>query len=259
MPGPHEVFVEALTAAGWDVVRTEPAHQGPNPGIVEIRRDRTSHLLLVYAWRITSEGTGRVKAGRTDLDYRIQTTRSHGGPLEILPAHVTLGLGWDGDRAVFGAFDPWMKRYTGVSSSVHFTRALLDAGAREGWAEELREDGPEVAFSSPHVDRFLEWAFSWERRPLFKIEPERFDRNDQEALMVIDPLRDRQGYALRPGDSVVILTNGRIADPSIWAVTQINQVDKTTSSGNYNRVMLEFSCRRTGVINDVAALEREMA
>ena len=77
--------------------------------------------------------------------------------------------------------------------------------------------------------------------------------------MVMDPLRDRQGYALRPGDSVVILANGRIADPSIWAVAQINQVDKTTSSGNYNRVMLEFSCRRTGVINDVAALEREMA
>jgi len=35
----------------------------------------STHLLLVYPWRITSEGTRRVKAGRADLDYRIRGGR----------------------------------------------------------------------------------------------------------------------------------------------------------------------------------------
>lgn len=42
---------------------------------MEIRRGKATHLPLVYPWRITSEDTGRVKAGRADLDYRIRGGR----------------------------------------------------------------------------------------------------------------------------------------------------------------------------------------
>jgi hypothetical protein len=242
---PHERFRQWLTDAAWQVVDAKPLYTGPNPMRVHVRRGKVDHRLLIYAWRITSEGTGRVKAGRADLDYRIQTTRSHDSPLEVLPGHVTLGLGSDQDRDIFAAFDPWMKRYTGVSSSVHFHRRLL----------EIREDGPEVAFRAANVERFLMWAFARERRPLFRITPDRFERAGDIARIAVDPLRERDAMALRPHDSVILIQNRRVLEDSVWVVDQIDRADKTTRSGNYNRVMLHLLCRRIGVVNDARAFE----
>ena len=71
---PHELFRHARSDAGREVLRAEPVCGGPNP-TMEIRRGKVTHLLLVYPWWITSEGTGRVQAGRADLDYRIRGGR----------------------------------------------------------------------------------------------------------------------------------------------------------------------------------------
>ena len=72
LASPHELFRHARSDAEREVLRAEPVCGGPG---MEIRRGKVTHLLLVYPWRITSEGTGRVKAGRADLDYRIRGGR----------------------------------------------------------------------------------------------------------------------------------------------------------------------------------------
>jgi restriction-modification system family protein len=252
---PHSELRAALAAAGWSIMIHEPLHGSGNPERLRIRRGRVEHRLLAYAWRITSEGTGRTKAGRADLDYRIQTTRSHDGPLQTIAGHTSLGVGWDEERKVFAAFDPWMKRFTGRSSSVHFHRSLLDAGSADAWAEESREDGPEVAFAGEQVNRYLAWSFGPERRPLFRIEPETFHASGDSANLTLDPLRERTGYALRPGDTLAIMRGGRVDDASIWAVESIEQIDRPTQSGNYNRVTLSIGCRRVGVIREPTAIE----
>src|SRR6266511_2435615 len=95
---PHDQLVQTLADAGWTVTDQARVGSGPNPTRLHIRRGRLQRRLLVYAWRITSEGKGRKKAGREDLDFRIQTTRSHEGPLLTPPGYVACGIGWDEDR-----------------------------------------------------------------------------------------------------------------------------------------------------------------
>jgi hypothetical protein len=253
---PHQQFIAGLIASGWTILAVEPLVGARNPSKVHIRRGRVTHGLLVYAWRITPEGKGRAKAGRTDLDYRIQTTRSHDSPLQVIPGHVTLGIGWDDERQVFAAFDPWVKRFTGVSSSVHIHRALLDRAAGDQWAEERRDDGPEVAFQLAFIDRYLSWAFGDDRRPLFRLRPASFARTDGHATLVIDQSREHGASEVRPNDHVVVLDRaGRVMDLSVWSVEQIQDIDRQTASGQYHRVVLQFACRRIGVIRDAKGIE----
>jgi hypothetical protein len=255
MVSPHALFQSALADAGWQILTADEPHGGPNPTRLQTRRGKVQHRLLVYAWRITSEGTGRHKAGRMDLDYRIQTTRSHSGPIDVIPGHVTLGVGWDDERELFAAFDPWTKRFTGVSSSVHFHRSLLDSAATVEWVEEERDDGPEVAFVPSRIDQYLAWAFGEGPRPLFRVTPERFEADGDLATLLIDPIRERLAYGIRPRDSLVVVSNGQIADRSVWSVREIDPEERPTQSGNYNRVALRMTCRRIGVIKRKDVLE----
>jgi hypothetical protein len=251
---PEERFLAALTDAGWKILSAQPLIGTGNPMVIQIIRAKVRHGLLLYTWRVTNEGKGRKKAGRQDTDFRVQTTRSHEGPLRAEPGHVTLGLGWDEERGVFAAFDPWIKRFTGTSSSVHFHRSLLDEGARTQWVEEMREDGPETAFTPAMVDRYLGWAFGDAERPLFRFRPEEFTRTGESATLVVKTALD--SLKARPGDSCLVLaSDGRVADKSVWRIGFIQDIERVTVSGNYHRVALQFSCTRLGVILNEPGIE----
>ena len=257
---PHDRFVQALAGAGWTLLHRSPIGTGPNPTRVELRRGRLQRRLLVYAWRITLEGKGRRRAGRADLDYRVQTTRSHEGPLLVLPGFVGCGIGWDEERVIFAAFDPWVKRHTGASSSVHFPRALLDTAAASGWEElERPENGPQVAFQPGQIDRFLSWAVGLQRRRLIILEPEQFEREDERASVVVDPWRERRASWLRPGDQLVLEEQGKLLDMNVWEIDAIGAQQRQTRSGQYNRTALRLLCHRYGIVRNSEWVEEVRA
>jgi restriction-modification system family protein len=252
---PHDRFLAALSGANWTVVTSARLGTGPNPTRAEIRRGRLHRRLLVYAWRITPEGKGRTKAGRQDQDYRIQTTRSHQGPLLNLPGYLGCGIGWDDERDVFAAFDPWVKRNTGSSSSVHIPRALLDGAAKSAWSElERPEHGPEAGFQPSEVNHFLSWATELGIRRLVQLDPTKFERDDELATVVVDPWAQHLAGWLRPGDRIVLVRSSKLVDDSVWTIDQIGAEARGTASGNYHRMLLRFRCVRYGVIRDTAWL-----
>jgi hypothetical protein len=211
---------------------------------------------MVYAWRITLEGKGRTKAGRDDLDFRVQTTRTHEGPLLTSIGYVGCGIGWDEQRNVFAAFDPWVKRYTGQSSSVHFPRSLLDAGAVSGWTqEELPAHGPEVVFHPSQVDRFLEWTVGIRGQRLMALKPLNFQTNGDSGEFTFDNRKEPQAAWLRERDHVVLRDGGKLLDNSVWTIDEIQDVPVQTSSGNYQRIYLKFRCSRYGIIENATWLE----
>jgi hypothetical protein len=84
----HQRFRDALEAAGWQImqyVRLSGNDKAGNPSRLRVRRRRLQRQILAYTWRVQDEGTGRVKAGRADLDWRVETTRSHDGDLLAPP------------------------------------------------------------------------------------------------------------------------------------------------------------------------------
>jgi len=254
---PHDLFVAALAESGWTVTERLPVGSGPNPSQVQVRRGRLQRRLLVYAWRITSEGKGRKKAGREDLDYRIQTTRSHEGPLLTPAGHVSCGIGWDDERDVFASFDPWVKRYTGKSSSVHFPRTLLDDAATEGWSElDLPKYGPETSFRASEINRFLAWAVGLQRRRLVVLDPDEFHPAEERAEVIVDWWKEPLVSWLRPGDHLVLRRASELLDSSIWSIDGIEGEPQETPSGKYQRTLLRFRCTRYGVIRNPGWLRR---
>jgi hypothetical protein len=252
----HLRFRDALEAAGWQITQDVPLSsdiRAVNPSRMRIRRGRVQRQILAYAWNITSEGRGRVKAGRDDLDWRVQTTRSHEGDLLAPPGHLSVGLGWFADRGVFAGFDPWIKRTTGGSSSVHFTDALLTAGDAHGWAEEMRPDGPTCSFRPELVDRFLSWVLA--RRhdtQLLTVTPMEYSLDDHGAAQLrLDPRRTWRYFDLRPGDCLVLSHNGQLLSNVVWRIEAI-ETDRQHSTAGSNRPYLEVTCRRHGIVRNEA-------
>jgi hypothetical protein len=105
MPTAHSTFTQTLADHDWTIIESRPftSGGGPNPTYLVAQHGRVVLRLLVYAWNITGEGKGRVKT-----DYRVQTTRTHEGDLVTEKGWISVGLGWNEDRGVFAAFDPWV-------------------------------------------------------------------------------------------------------------------------------------------------------
>ena len=257
---PHDRFIEALVQAGWTVTDRAPVGSGPNPTVVDIRRGRLHRRLLIYAWRITSEGKGRKRKDREDLDYRIQTTRSHEGPLQTPTGYVACGIGWDEEREVFAAFDPWVKRNTGTSSSVHFTRALLDEAASAGTARRDPADhGPQIVFRPNEINEFLGWVIGLQQRRMLVLDPKSFERDDETADVVVDPWDQPSANWLRPGDHLVAQHDGELLDKTVWSIESVEVLPQETQSARYNRPYLRFRCTRYGVIRDASWLAEATA
>ena len=122
-PGvPLDTLLAAAEQAGWLVTLKQAvsAHGGPNPTRVDLRRGPLLVKLLVYSWYITLEGKGRKKD-----DFRIQTTRTHDGPLRSERGRITIGVGWRGEGRRLRPFDRRGKHHHGSPSRLHPRPAVL--------------------------------------------------------------------------------------------------------------------------------------
>ena len=246
-PSPsHQRFRDAVTDAGWRIEQDAPHGAGPNPSRLTIRKGRVSRHALVYAWNITGEGKSRPK-----LDFRVQTTRSHEGDLMSPPAHLVMGLGWHEEYGVFGAFDAWIKRTTGKSSSLHLTRALLEAAAADAWAEEMRQDGPTCAFKPEQVERYLTWLLHLAQTRVVAADPMNYSIDGDQLTLRLDPWKDWQYFALRVGDHVTLRRDGALLDDCVWKVQSV-ETDRQVTEGGSNRPFLELVCRRHGIVRDAS-------
>jgi hypothetical protein len=256
LSAPHQRFRDALEAADWQIMRDIPLSgndRAVNPSRLRVRRGRLQRQILAYAWKIQDEGKGRVKAGRADLDWRVETTRSHDGDLLAPPGHLSVGLGWSADRELFAGFDPWIKRTTGKTSSVHFTDVLLKVGATHGWAEEMRPDGPTCSFRPELIDRFLSWALACSHDTLLMaVNPVEYSLDDQDAARLrLDPRKSWRYFDLRQGDCLVLSHDGQLLSNVVWRIEEI-ETDRQKSAGGSNRPYLVLRCHRHGIVRDEA-------
>ena len=250
-PGePLDNLLKALREAGWKVDLRQPVSQGggPNPTRIDLRCGNDLQRFLVYSWFLTNEGKGRSKD-----DFRIQTTRTHTGPLTVEDGRVTIGIGWDRRRKVFAAFDGWTKRHTGSSSSVHVKDELLKQALTDGWAVDPLRWDPRSAFTPSSAGGLLSWvaAGQAEQReaPVKALEMNHL--NHETAEIVGDVWKSGPAPWLRVGDRL-IATDGKkkLADGSLWRVEQLESFAVETDSGRYNRTRIRFHCRRVGSVHD---------
>ena len=244
----HDRLISDLRKAGWIIGERSHVFTGPNPTLLHIRRGKRRLHLLVYAWRITGEGKGR---SRTDL--RVQVTRSHDGPLQTRPGYLTCGIGFYEDDGVFGAFDPWVKRHAGHSSSVHFPRTLLREASQKGTSSRaLAQHGPQFCFRPDAISAFLDWAINLRQRRALKlsIPEEHFVRQGDTARIRCERVSRPWADWLRSGDHVVAVRPGAMGDlmdDSVWTIDRIEFVEDNAPRGQGR---FEVDCRRHGVIRD---------
>lgn len=255
-PGePLARFLDALQAIGWVTAKQEAVAEsgGPNPTRLDLRHGQDQKRLLVYSWFITGEGKGRTKK-----DFRIQTTRTHNGPLASEPGRVTVGIGWDRRREVFAAFDGWTKRQTGGSSSVHFKADTLDRAVCTGWAVEAPRWDARAAFRPANAGEFLKWIGQMSGLREGLLDPLDYTiHDDDHAEIVGDIWGGRTTGWLRIGDRVVIIDkDGGMLNDTLWRIVSLDAQQVPTASGRYNRTRVTFSCIRIGRIKDEAALEQ---
>lgn len=250
---PLDKLLAALRARGWVVDLGEPVSQsgGPNPTRVDLRHAQDRRQLLIYSWFVTHEGKGR-KGG----NYRIQTTRTHDGPLMMESGRVTVGIGWDRQRGVLAAFDGWTKRETGSSSSVHIKRSLLDAAVDEGWAIDGPSWDARVAFRPEEAGRFLTWVGEMSARREAVLEAVDINLVDSgTADIVADTWRDAVAW-LRVGDRLIVSDgSGGLRNESLWRIEGLQARVVPTPSGRYNRTHIHLRCRRVGTVKDPAVVE----
>jgi len=245
---PHTVFIEALTSQDWTLADSRPVVPGggPNPSYLVVQRGRTALRLLTYAWRITGEGKGRV-----GTNYRVQATRSHQGDLLTEEGWVSLGLGWDDGRQVLAAFDPWIKRTTGRSNSIHIRRSLLDDAQAKAWAIEERDDGPECAFRPARVADYLQWALDLQQPRFLKLQPDTYTVDGRHCAVQISPRSGAVAFRLRRGDHFTLTDGADAVHHGVWRVERV-LTERTERDSGRQRVELIFTGALVGALTGAA-------
>lgn len=238
--GVHGRLLQDLSSVGWSVERAvRVSGQGsPNPTRVVLRRGRRRRHLLVYAWRVTTEGKGRERPGQP-LRGRVQTTRAHDGDLLFQPGHVTVGVGWEEQRGVWFAFDAWAKRHTGKSSSVYVEPSFLRQAERLGAAAEERSDCLELAFRPERVGALLPWLDALSRPRLVPLSGAvSILEHSPEHLVVEGSARRHERLTwLREGDHTVLRD---VDDRTVWRVTGAYGRQDPASTTNHPLVTVEL-------------------
>lgn len=244
-----DVVLEKFSEAGWSVAARESVNGGRsvNPSRVDLVRGKQRFLLLAYAWKVSLEGKGR-----SGINYRIQTTRSHEDDLLCQDGRQTVGFGVDAEREVIAVFDGWTKRATGSSSSVHIKRATLDAAAADGFAvQEPRWDGRAAARYS-EAQLLLPWISEQQAPRTAAVQPLKYGFSDDQAkATVVADLWDAAPAAwLRRGDRLVLANRdgNDLLDTAIWQVTDL-KVETVTKEGRNPRRNVTFTCRRYGRVD----------
>jgi hypothetical protein len=241
--------VAAFDAAGWTALVQQGVHGGRsvNPSRVDLARGKQYLQLLVYAWKITGEGKGR-----SGDNYRIQTTRSHGGDLMTESDRLTLGFGVDERRGVLAVFDGWTKRATGGSSSVHIRRDTLDRAAQVGYADQAPGWDSRAAVRVDAVDALLPWIAHQRDRRLTAVHPLAHVVDCATAAITCDLWDAAPAAWLRPKDRLVLAdaTDSGLLDGSLWEVSEL-AIDVTKPGRNQRRTVT-FDCRRYGRVSATA-------
>jgi len=242
--------VAAFSAAGWTPLVQQSVHGGRsvNPTRVDLARGKQYLQLLVYAWKITSEGKGR-----SGDNYRIQTTRSHDGELMTEPPRLTLGFGVDDHRGVLAVFDGWTKRATGGSSSVHIKRETLDRAAEVGYADQPPAWDSRAAVRVDAVDALLPWIARQRDRRLTAVHPLDHAVSGAAASITCDLWDASPAGWLRPKDQLLLAdaSGGRLVDGSLWEIRDL--AITITKPGRNPRRAVTFDCRRYGRVHASAA------
>lgn len=242
--------VAAFDLAGWKALRQQSVHGGRsvNPTRVDLARGKQYLQLLVYAWKITGEGKGRVGS-----NYRIQTTRSHAGELITEAPRLTLGFGVDDARGVLAVFDGWTKRATGGSSSVHIKRETLDRAAQLGYAEQRPPWDSRAAVRTTAVDLLLPWIERQRERRLTAVHPLEVAVDGARARITCDLWDAAPAAWLRRKDRLVLVdgTASQLVDESLWELDDL--AITVTKPGRNPRRAVTFDCRRYGRIDPTAA------
>jgi hypothetical protein len=240
--------INAFQAIGW-TVGSERVGRGPNPTRLDLQRGRKQRLsLLAYAWRITGEGKGR-----SGTNFRIQTTRTHNGPLLSEHDRLTLGFGIDAGRDVIAAFDGWTKRNTGASSSVHIKRQLLDDAQANGLATSGPPWDSRVACRKSEIDRLLPWIDEQGKPRASAVHAVDFQWHGESTATVSAKLWDSAPAAwLRAGDHLVAAdpAGERLLDNSIWTVRELDV--QVSGSGRYPLRLITFGLQRYGRVENEA-------
>lgn len=242
--------VGAFETAGWKVLKQESVHGGRsvNPTRVDIARGKQYLQLLIYAWKITGEGKGRV-----GTNYRIQTTRSHEGDLLTEAPRLTLGFGVDAARGVLTVFDGWTKRATGGSSSVHIKRETLNLAVAKGYAEQSPSWDSRAAVRLAGVEPLLPWIARQRDRRLTAVHALSYAIDGSTATVTCDLWDAAPANWLRPKDHLVLTDDDgkRLLDGSLWEICEL-AITVTTPGRNARRAVT-FDCRRFGRVNASAA------
>lgn len=252
---PLDELLKAVRAAGWKVELRQPVSQkgGPNPTRLDLRRGSTVRRFLVYAWFATHEGKGRAND-----NFRIQTRRTHPGPLMNERGRITVGFGWERRRRVFGIFDGWTKRESGKSSSVHIKDDLLERGAADGWALDGPRWDPRAAATPENIRKAVDWIVAQhEELREAPLKAKEFTAlGEDRAEIVGDVWGSNPASWLRKGDRLIV-TDGkkRLISDALWRVESLEPFKRPTKSGRYNRTHIRFRCRRVGTVHDSQVLE----
>ena len=260
----HEDFADALTKSGANVVSVNPKsgkRSAPNPTDVTVKIGRNLQTYTVFAWNITHEGKGR-----SGDNWRVQATSfgKKNSPVDIGP--LTVGLGWHETYGVWVAFDPWVKRSPGTSSSVHITDELLKTGAATGKIATTHRDhlwDPRLAFTPTHADTIFEWMnklWTPKSTDLEVLHYRYVDETGQDVLnktgtnvivAEVDPTDSPAAAGVRENDRVAIYKDSVRANDYYWRVSQIHIEDmsyQTPNGRNRNKIHYKLTADKSARI-----------
>lgn len=236
----HDDFAEILGQCGLPVLTADPlsgTRRAPNPTRITISQGRRSITYDVFLWRITHEGKGR-----SGDNWRIQGTSfgQKNSTVDITP--TTLGLGWHEAMGVYVAFDPWVKRSPGSSSSVHIRDDLLQAARSAGAIATAHGDhtwDPRFAFTPPNSAGLFEWTQRlWAPKDVHVAVVDYSQISPDKIVAEADPRPNASPNAagVRPGDRISICDeHGRRLTEYFWRVVGI-EIKDLTPNGGRNRI-----------------------
>lgn len=230
----HENFAAALRDSDLNVISVEPVsgnRRSPNPTAVTVQWGAKSLAIYhVFAWNITHEGKGR-----SGDNWRVQATSFGKGNSPVEVTRATIGLGWHEATGVWIAFDPWVKRSPGTSSSVHITDALLHETKERGKVATTHRDhlwDPRLGFTPEHATEVFPWSNSlWEPKDHELVVLTYTKPTDDQIIAEVDPKDSPGASGVRLEDRVSIHNeNGVSLEPYYWRVKGIEIKDIPTDN-----------------------------
>lgn len=236
----HEAFAKSLSDAGLQILGCDPVSgrwRSPNPTRITVRRGRTTASYDVFLWNVTHEGKGR-----SGDNWRIQATSFGKKNTPVDVTRNTIGLGWHAESGVYVAFDPWVKRSPGTSSSVHIHDDLLREAAAKGVIRTCHRDhtwDPRLAFTPGNAPELFAWMqHLWRHKDVDLAVVSYSQPTPDHIVAEADPAPNASPNAagVRPMDRVAIYDDHGVRLTNYyWRVMGIDVKDVTSGSGR-NRI-----------------------